>query len=92
MKLQEFIQLRKRGLLLNERAMTPLAFDAHLKKEALVWFIEFPDNTWLREDRVNYTKDPCVALRFLSQKEALLFIEYYKLNEFGAEVTEHLFL
>ena len=91
MNLQEFTQLRKRGLLLNERAMMPTAMDAHLKREDLVWFVEFPDESWLREDRINYTKNPLTAHRFMTEREALLFIEYYKLDEFGAVATAHLF-
>jgi hypothetical protein len=92
MKLQDFVQLRKRGLLLNERAMRPDNPNVHLQNEAIVWFVEFPDESWLRGDRYNYTKDPLNAARFLTEKETLLFIEYYKLDEFGAIATEHMFL
>lgn len=54
--------------------------------------IEFPDQSWLRNDRLNYTTDPIKAERFLTKKEALLFIKHYRLDEFGAEATEHEFV
>jgi hypothetical protein len=88
---QEFSQLRERGFLLNERVMNPTNRNAHLQEEEVVWFVEFPDESWLRNDRINYTHDPCKAARFLSKYEADKFIEYYILNEFGAIATEHQF-
>ena len=91
MKTDDFLQLRERGLLLNERAMRPNAIDAHLKKEEVVWFVEFPDESWLREDRLYYTKDPMSAHRFMTEQETLLFISHYRLDEFGAIATEHMF-
>ena len=41
-----FLELRKRGLLLNEREMIPSAFDAHLKKVKNVWMVEFPSSKY----------------------------------------------
>lgn len=92
MKRQDFDKMRERGLLINERPMISDDANAHLKQEPIVWFVEFPNESWLREDRINYTLQPLKAARFMSEYETNLFIKHHRLEEFGAVATEHEFV
>lgn len=67
--------------------------DDKLRKENdVLYFIEFPDESWLMENRINKTKSPQFAMPFADKKIATGFMKHYKLDkEFNCKITPHTF-
>lgn len=94
MNKEEFEQKRKKeGLLLNQLEMIKHGDFNYLRKSGYpLWFIEFPDESWLREDKLDYTNNAQYAYCFFTKEQAELFIHSFDLDRFGAFPTEHVFM
>lgn len=76
-----------------DRWIRNAVFDMIREENETLWFIEFPDGSWLMEDRVNQTKEPQFALPFDSENMAKIFLTHYELDQkLDCKVTEHQFI
>lgn len=73
-----------------EEELALMIFDTVRVDGKPLWFVEFPDNSWLMEDKVHTTREPHFALPFTDKVMCELFIKHYKLE--GCTATEHLFV
>jgi hypothetical protein len=94
MNRQEFIQERMKGNPLNQFDMTKDGYHNYLRTQtSILWFVEFPDGSWIEETKLRLTSNPLAAYPFRDELTAQMFIKHYSLDvKWGAIATEHKFV